>query len=302
MDYWTDRKGFQLRRLCMGDLTGERIAKGVPEELAFPDAIAGGDVLANQFKEISALSFNGDVKDGFRFWMGWGFGSYHGVITAKPLTPATGWHFPPLGVTSDVWGHKDSWSPFDIFFAKPLEQMSLDGTESVNGRKTYKLVHVESGPPYRFLAIDQEKRFPNAKAYHRQIAYVDISQGYLPLRISYESVLVLQPGQKPFSAGYEPEEVLHVRRIEPVKGGGCYPVDYRLERYVDKLSVDELAARIKDREGAMLGKYNKYKNKCIRSEKIWTFSKVDAAWKTRPGMFDMPFPNNTVVTDQRFPL
>jgi hypothetical protein len=193
-DFWTDRKRFQIRRVAT-EL--EQQGQTIPDDFTFPDVPLTPSSLATAFKDITILSFNGDPKAGFRFWEGRRRQDrYLGSIYNKAPEPYQAWLFPPLGVDNEAWGRAGHWyGPYSAwheidrwFFAYPLKDMAVRGTETIGGKKTYLLTYAKvhddlrSSLPPNLL----EKYKGRARRFERTTAWIDPSQGFLPLKIEGE--------------------------------------------------------------------------------------------------------------------
>jgi hypothetical protein len=298
-DFWTDRKGFQTRRFTEGDLIGAKGAKSIPAEFRFPDEpLADQGSLATTFKHIPIVSFDGDLKAGFRAWNGYLGSSYNASVWPKAPEYGEGWPlFPPLGVESEAWGKTLTWHEIDQFFALPVEQLSVEGTELVGGTKTYRLAHIKERPIASSLSQQLIKKYPKARSFNKTVAYVDPSRGFLPRKIAYYTDVMLEESAKPFAGRNDPWGILEVKRIELIPRGGFYPMEGIAQSFDYELPAVRRVERLRDLEGSIKGKYRTDK-RGISDETAWLVTRVDAGWEPSPGMFDLPFPDNTLYFDQ----
>lgn len=182
-DFWTDRERFQMR--VAPDNWADRQARTVE----FPKEALTKDSLNDVYKDFYILSYQ--PSSGFRTWTGRHTkGGYHGTAVYGNNPNVQGLHhFPPAGEVKKEWG--SLWHPFDDFFARPLEEMRVAGEEVLDGKRTYTLEAVREIQATAFLTKEEiDKYNGKLKKYLATKAWIDPSQGYLPLRMTYYSYYV----------------------------------------------------------------------------------------------------------------
>ncbi len=294
-DFWTDRKGFQTRRVSemeWGD-------KKIPRNFTFPDALADETTLATDFRDIPIISFNGNAELGFRGWFGVRGNKNAASVLAKAPESSQRWLFPPLGVESEDWGDVGGWHEIDRFFTLPIANMSVEGTDKIGDKEIYLLAHNKVDSELRHsLTPELLKKYQGkAKRYEKTVAWIDPSQGFLPLKIGYYYDFTFEQNAKPFSKGKNPGQLLEVEHIKQIPGGGYFPVKGVLRSFRHKMSMEKLIEQRFDLEGVIKGKY-KVGPIGIFQETSWEAFKVDADWETTTGMFDLRFPTKTVYADR----
>jgi len=295
-DFWSDRNRFQIR--SVSDLTGHWFKKTIPNKFEFPDLANVQNSLATSFKDISILSFNGDLKSGFQTWTGVLGGLGSGSVSTKAPEAVSGWLFPPMGINSELWSPKSTWNKIDQFFSLPIEGMSVIGVDNLKGKETYLLAYNKVNENLeRSFTPELIKKYPNARRHEKTVAWVDPTQGYLPLQIAYYHDFTFKRDEKAFTKSKDPDTLIEIERIEPVAGGGFYSARGVETFFAYSLPTAELIDQLTDLEGGILGKYS-HGSLGTYQKSTWESTIVDARREMNAEMFDLIFPQNSVYFDQ----
>jgi hypothetical protein len=291
-DFWTDRHRFQVRTQPRDHQPGKEPGD---ERFRFPDEAPDTQGLLTTYQHMSILSFQGDLSKGFRVWEGRKRRDSHAaVVHAKFQTPKA-FPFPPLGGDNKLWGAY--WHAIDAFFALPAEQLTVTGTETVDGRKTHVVSHLlVNKDASRFLAASFAKKYQGSL--HKidlTRAWVDASSGCLPVKMEWESYYVLTEDGKAYSTRSRPFLTLEVKAIEHIENGGWYPTKGLLKRWgTARKQGDPPDPAFDD---LVREKGNKYRW-VLTEEDGWDAYLVEAGRKMPPTLFALEFPKNTVYYDQ----
>jgi len=301
-DFWTDRQRFQIRRVSNKlEWGGGRPV--VPDDFTFPDEPLNPSTLQTAFKDISILSFNGDLTSGFRYWDGRRRqGSHTGVVYSQAPEYTQSWLFPPLAVDTKVWGQVDAWHEIDRFFLTlPVEKMSVRGMEKIGNKRTYALTCTEIQEDMKKVLAPAlaEKYQGKAQTIKRTTAWVDPSQGFLPLKIEWDAYWVFKDGGESNSTYTgRPGRRLVLERIEQFAGAGAYPVRGVVQSLVLVRTIEELSELVGLQFDSFLRSKPKQGETGIYEESRWEAVKVEANGDLDRGMFDLTFPHDTVYYDE----
>ncbi|GIW96021.1 MAG: hypothetical protein KatS3mg110_4062 [Pirellulaceae bacterium] len=293
-EYWTDRNRFQVR-LPRPDLPPDTAS-----QLSFPDDVPVGDALATVFKqyEIASVlpSSSGHLV---RLWYG---ADERGTLRAsirKGDGYPTEFMVPPLGIPNGVW---DWASPvdrrdeshlhwFDLFFLVSAAELRLVGRETVNGRSVYVIEYVSKSANLRDLKTSDGKTVEPATV---QRAYIDPSQGCLPLRLEAGGRIYVD-GQPLRPHNFQPSVVVEVSRIESVQGAGFYPMAGVVTQYT--LDPEYPSRSIYEALEDMLSKEWVPKKLVVSSTIRWEVRRLDANLPMPEELFSLEFPKNTHYFD-----
>jgi hypothetical protein len=297
LDFWTDRQRFQIRRLAHEWFGPEPKAAA---DFRFPDEPLDESTLPTAYKDIAILSFAGDLKAGFRCWTGKQLsGSFQGVIYNRAPEFPQGWLFPPLGVDTEKWGQVRAWHEMDkYFFSMPVANMTVRGTEKIGDKTTYLLTYSKEETDIKKLVGPdlQDKYRGKLRQVERITAWVDPSQGFLPLKMEWEGCYETRDDQGKVHSSYTgPSNRLEVKQIKEIPGGGFYPLNTVHHSLRTIRPIEEsITANWND---LLQGKYaegQKEVSQEIRCEAV----KVEAGWPANLAMFELAFPKNTIYYDQ----
>jgi hypothetical protein len=108
---------------------------------------------------------------------------------------------------------------------------------------------------------------------------------------------LLKDGDKGFRTIAGPIEVIEVTKVALVPGGGFYPMKGTIKtlNYETEANYDGKAFVMED---FLRGKYSLPKGEVVE-ETEWEVTKIAAGWKVPQGLFELPFPDGTIIIDRR---
>jgi hypothetical protein len=283
-DFWTDRRGCLFR---LPPLQSRHWVDGPPTGWSFPDVECTPETLRTFFKDWSVYSFVPGALASMRVWQGVGKdGSMDGLWHAKKIDESmTGFQFPPLTFVPGAAALPDSIHPIDEFFARPVAEMRVERREMVDDRPTYVLVHRKIGPtsvPHTTPG--------DVKSIKIVSAWIDPGRGYLPLKITWDSALVLN-GKTIGDEWRQPISTLTCMEILRV-GNGYYPVRGASEVFMSDPDVTEPP----DFDKVLAGT-ERYKPYVKARTLSWEVLKVEPDRPMSPEMFELEFPKGTLYYD-----
>ncbi len=293
-DFWTDRQSFQIRQKI-------RRAVGEGQEQVFPDVPLDEKSLTKEYKNISIVSFNGKPEDGVRVWGGMEDGFFVGGMFPNISGHYEGKPFPPIQLEADKWASmagRDFYHPLDTFFGFPATEMIVEESQVVNGRKLVVLSRTKTSDNaeeflHQFAAGYQGR----VQLIRKHIAWLDPSQGFLPLRIEFHDFVLFKDGDKSYKSVAGPVEVIEVTKVAKIPGGGFYPMKGTVSRF-DYLTKEYHDDKDVVTEDFLRGRYSLAKGEVVE-EFEWEVNKIEAGWKVPETMFDLPFPEGTKIFDRR---
>jgi hypothetical protein len=289
-DFWTDRERFQVR--IPPDDRADRQA----QKINFPTEALTKESLNEVYKDFYILSYQPDSA--FRMWSGKHTKKgYHGTAVYSVNPNVNELHnFPPLGEVKKEWG--TLLHPFDELFAKPLNQMRVTGTEQVDGKRTYLLEVSQELPAGAFLTREEVMKYKGRlKGYSVTKAWIDPSQGYLPLRIAYSSAYTYN-GKK-IESKQPPLPLIDHVTVEKVTGG-YYPSNGTIYTHaIDPAHNNGSYNPPKEREKQIRGEPYYVPPSVVTTETKWQVLSVKANMPIQKEMFDLSFPDRSIYVDER---
>jgi hypothetical protein len=293
-DYWTNRQAFQIRMLVSAF---EEDAEG-KKDTKFPDAAVTPAMLQNVYKDIPIMSFTGDLKSGFRMWAGRKSGaSYSAAVFKDHSAAGRNWLFPPLAINNKTWAEPQVWHIIDSYFVTtPVDLFTVSSLEKLGSTKVLLLSSEEVEQDAKRFVPPQvsEKYKGKLHTIKRTRAWVDPSRGFLPLKIEWDVFVTFVENDKTYSTYNGPYRRLVVEEIQKIPNAGYYPVKGCIQ---ELRALHPSGSSNVNMEDFIRGKYNGIELG-VYDEGRWDAFLVAANLQMQKGMFELPFPPNTMYYDE----
>lgn len=287
VQFWTDRKGFQVRWPRASD------SKQYSASFKFPETPWNEATIAKEYGDFCAFTSQGDYEQGVTLWGGM-LGLEKKPMGATNFNPQNSYEeckLPALAGKQAATGLE--LHPIDSFFFTRPESIECIGSEIVDGLSLLILRKVEKSDE---LTKAWSAENSAIEAFWRTTAWVDPERGFLPTKIEKEGYFVCE--QKHFYNpwGIGPDFVTTCSKLTEIPDGGFYPLLTKTVR--SGLATEESALPFFTPAQIVNGKKQTGLNSASDEEWQWVASEVRADIEME-NMFAFGLPPNARYYDHR---
>ena len=258
---WTDGKSFHIRK-----------AKDAKDEDVnlFPGSVSPAENLTKLYGSIRMASWSSANAPPLRCWSG-----NQGRVSKTLNDCVSGTFLPPLGFVRLDWTHTRDWHALDHFMSQEARRYSVVGRAELNGRST--------------IVVDGLFTDPEQNGWRERVrAWIDPTQGYLPLRLEWRFV---DSSGKAAPNLKRHVEVSNVKKV----AGGYYPLQITRQEYTYDHKANEEQRR--EKAAGRVPEAAPAPPSVPRRTKTWEVSEIAPHKVIEPAALALEFPKGALFTN-----